>query len=65
MLVQITRDTVAGNATVVAGQVVDLPDHDARTLVRMGKAVPVADAPASSDPVVPVASGKPGKARVR
>jgi hypothetical protein len=39
MQVKITRTTVANNQFVHAGQVYDLPDNDARTLLQLGKAV--------------------------
>ena len=41
MQVKITRTTVADGQTVKAGQVYDLPDADARTLLQLGKAVTV------------------------
>lgn len=43
--VEITRATVAGGRRVTAGEVVQLTEADARSLVAMGKAVPVVDAP--------------------
>lgn len=38
MQVKITRTTVAAKQFVHAGQVYDLPDHDARSLILLGKA---------------------------
>lgn len=38
MQVKITRTTVAAKQFVHAGQVYDLPDHDARALILLGKA---------------------------
>ena len=46
MQVKITRTTVADGKFVHAGQVYDLPDADARTLMQLGKAVLATDAPA-------------------
>lgn len=41
MQIKITRTTVADGQTVKAGQVYDLPDADARTLLQLGKAVTI------------------------
>lgn len=41
MQVKITRTTIANGQTVKAGQVYDLPDADARTLLQLGKAVTI------------------------
>lgn len=38
MQVKITRTTVAAKQFVHAGQVYDLPDHDSRALILLGKA---------------------------
>lgn len=38
MKIKITRTTVANKQFVLAGQVYDLPDADARLLVQLGKA---------------------------
>jgi len=49
MQVKITRTTVANKQFVHAGQVYDLPDAEARTLLQLGKAVlaePAEPAPA-------------------
>jgi hypothetical protein len=43
--VEIKRNTIAGGQRVTVGEVVELADNDARELIAMGKAVPVADAP--------------------
>lgn len=41
MQVKITRTTVAAAAFVKVGQVIDLPDAEARMLIAIHKAVPV------------------------
>jgi hypothetical protein len=41
MQVKITRTTVANKQFVLAGQVYDLPDADARMLLQLGKAVTI------------------------
>lgn len=41
MLVKITRTTVAADGFVKVGQVIDLPDSEARMLIAIHKAVPV------------------------
>lgn len=41
MQVKITRTTVAAKQFVMAGEVYDLPDADARLLIQLGKAVAV------------------------
>lgn len=46
MKVKVTRTTVADGKFVHAGQVYDLPDADARTLMQLGKAVPADAEPA-------------------
>lgn len=46
MHVKITRTTVADKRFVLAGQVYDLPDQEARALIQLGKAEPAtAEAP--------------------
>ena len=45
MKVEITRSTVADGRRVVPGEVVNLDPDQAKTLINMGKALPVADAP--------------------
>lgn len=42
MQVKITRTTIADGQVVRAGQVYDLSEHDARLLLQLGKAEPVA-----------------------
>jgi hypothetical protein len=51
--VEITRATVAGGRRVIEGEIVELTEADASTLIAMGKAVPVVDAPVPDkrDPV--------------
>lgn len=43
--VTIKRATMAAGKRVEAGQTIDLAEADARTLIALGKAVPVTDAP--------------------
>lgn len=43
MQVKITRTTVAASGFVKAGQVIDLPETEARMLIAIHKAVPVDD----------------------
>jgi hypothetical protein len=43
--VEIIRSTVAGGKRVAVGETVELTDADAKTLIAMGKAVPIVDAP--------------------
>lgn len=38
MQIKITRNTIADGKVVKAGEVYDLPDADARTLLQLGKA---------------------------
>jgi len=45
MRVRITRTTVASDGFVRIGQVVDLPEADAKMLIAIHKAVPVDDEP--------------------
>jgi hypothetical protein len=45
MRVRITRTTVASDGFVRVGQVVDLPEADAKMLIAIHKAVPVDDEP--------------------
>jgi hypothetical protein len=45
MKVQITRATIADGRRVVPGEVIDIDGGQAKTLINMGKALPVADAP--------------------
>jgi hypothetical protein len=45
MKVQISRATVADGRRVVPGEVINLDANQAKTLINMGKALPVADAP--------------------
>lgn len=66
MRVRITQDTVADRRPVYVGEVVDLSDVDAATLLLMGKAVVVSDAPdVVPDAVVPTVDGKPAAKRRR
>ena len=44
MRVKITRTTVAAASFVKVGQVIDLPDAEAKMLIAIHKAVPVDDA---------------------
>lgn len=46
MKIKITRNTVAGGQPVNEGQVVDVSEADARTLIAMGKAIRYAESPA-------------------
>lgn len=50
MQVKITRTTVANKQFVHAGQVYDLPDHEARALLQLGKAVLVDNAAPEPQP---------------
>ena len=43
MRVKITRTTVAASSFVKVGQVIDLPDAEAKMLIAIHKAVPVDD----------------------
>ena len=52
MNILILQNTVADGRMVAAGQTVDVPDADARLLVRMGKAVAVVDVAEVPAPVV-------------
>jgi hypothetical protein len=47
--VEITRATVAAGRRVNVGEVVELPESQARTLLAMGKAVPIVDAPVADN----------------
>jgi hypothetical protein len=47
--VEITRATVAGGRRVIAGEVVPLTKADAMSLIAMGKAVPVVNAPVAEN----------------
>lgn len=52
--VEITRSTIAGGKRVVVGETIDLTEADARSLIAMGKAVPViagGPVPETRDPV--------------
>ena len=53
MNVKIIRDTVAGGVPVFIGDVVDLPEQEAKYLIAIGKAIdpPVADA---TSPQIPL-----------
>ena len=54
MQVLILRNTIADGRAVRAGQVIDLPDADARALLRMGRAGTVDTAPAQPAPAAPL-----------
>lgn len=59
MKVRILRDTIADGRQVLAGEVLDLPGEDARTLMAMRKATPVeANAPIPS--AAPIQTADPG-----
>lgn len=47
--IEITRATVAAGKRVEAGEVLELPDDQAKTLVAMGKAAPIAGAPVAEN----------------
>jgi len=49
MRIQITRTTVAANGFVRVGQVIDLPDAEARMLIAIHKAVLVEDVEPTPD----------------
>lgn len=53
MQIKITRTTVAAKQFVLAGQIYDLPDSEARALILLRKAEAV-DQPLSTDAVAPV-----------
>ena len=71
MQVKITRTTVAAAAFVKVGQVIDLPDAEARMLIAIHKAVPVEAAePApvvldtvEADAVIDASAPKPKRGR--
>lgn len=56
MKVKIIRNTVAGGVPVFVGDVVDLPEQEAKYLIAIGKAIapPVADA---TSPQMPADAG--------
>lgn len=45
MKIEVTRATIADGRRVVPGEVINLDMSQAKTLINLGKAVPVADAP--------------------
>jgi hypothetical protein len=45
MKIEITRATIADGKRVLPGEVVNATEGDAKTLIALGKAIPVADAP--------------------
>jgi hypothetical protein len=45
MKVEITRNTIVNQKRAVVGQVVETGESLAKSLIAMGKAIPVADAP--------------------
>lgn len=60
MHIKITRTTVAAGRFVHAGQVIDLPDADARALMQLGKAEhvkqpdPVVETPMTTESAAPI-----------
>lgn len=52
MRVRITRNTIAGGVAVEVGQIIDIADTEARTLLSLRKAIPAEPAESDRPPVM-------------
>ena len=62
MKVRITGSHRYGDRDVLAGELLEIPDHDARRKIRQGFAVAVTEDEPSAPPIPPAAPGAPAPA---